>query len=115
MVGEPSPSGTWSTVHRMCVFETSPDPVGSTANPGPPPLLYVNSKDSAHPLWFQAVMAGEEADAAKLGSPREYASVLDQIEFLIAMTGEQKHIAKQLNSLRRKLDATGAKTGKKPE
>jgi len=60
-------------------------------------------------------IAEKYRDAAQLGSPREYASVLDQIEFLIAMTGEQKHIAKQLNSLRRKLDATGAKTGKKPE
>lgn len=60
------------------------------------------------------LIAEKYRDAAKLGSPREYASVLDQIEFLIAMTGGQKQIAKHLNALRRKLDSTGGKTGKKP-
>jgi hypothetical protein len=48
-----------------------------------------------------------------LGSPREYASVLDQIDFLIVMAGAQKQVAKDLSALRRKLDAATAKKGKK--
>jgi tetratricopeptide (TPR) repeat protein len=59
-------------------------------------------------------IAEKYRDAARLGSPREFASVLDQIEFLTAMAGEQKPIAKQLNALRRRLDAAGGKTGRKP-
>jgi tetratricopeptide (TPR) repeat protein len=59
------------------------------------------------------LIAEKYRDAAQLGSPREYASVLDQIDFLTAMTGEQKQTARNLNSLRRKLDAAGAKAGKK--
>ncbi len=61
------------------------------------------------------LIADKYRDAALLGSPREFASVLDQIDFLIAMAGARKQIAKDLNSLRRKLDAAGAKKGKKPE
>lgn len=31
MIGEPMPDGTWSMRHLMCVFVTSPAPVGSMA------------------------------------------------------------------------------------
>ncbi len=60
-------------------------------------------------------IAEKYRDAALLGSPREYASVLDQIDFLIAMAGARKKTARNLNSLRRRLDAAGAEKGKKPE
>jgi len=60
------------------------------------------------------LIAEKYRDAALLGSPREYASVLDQLDFLIAMTGAQKPAAKDLNALRRKLDGAG-KRGKKSD
>jgi hypothetical protein len=59
------------------------------------------------------LIAEKYRDAAMLGSPREYASVLDQIDFLIVMAGAQKQVAKDLSALRRKLDAATAKKGKK--
>jgi len=60
------------------------------------------------------LIAEKYRDAAMLGSPREFASVLDQIDFLIVMAGAQKQIAKDLSALRRKLDgATGKKAKKK--
>jgi hypothetical protein len=59
------------------------------------------------------LIAEKYRDAAMLGSPREYASVLDQIDFLIVMAGAQKQVAKDLSALRRKLDAASGKKGKK--
>jgi tetratricopeptide (TPR) repeat protein len=50
------------------------------------------------------LIAEKYSDAAKLGSPREFASVRDQIDFLIVMAGAQKQVTKDLSALRRKLD-----------
>jgi tetratricopeptide (TPR) repeat protein len=61
------------------------------------------------------LIAEKYRDAAMLGSPREYASVLDQIDFLIVMAGTQKQVAKDLSTLRRKLDGATGKKGKKKD
>jgi tetratricopeptide (TPR) repeat protein len=61
------------------------------------------------------LLAGKYRDAAKLGSPREYASVLDQTDFLTAMAGTHKPLAKGLSSLRRKLDPAAGKMEKKAD
>jgi len=58
------------------------------------------------------LIAEKYRDASHLASPREYASVLDQIDFLIAMAGSRKQVAKALTSLRRKLGADGARKEK---
>jgi tetratricopeptide (TPR) repeat protein len=52
-------------------------------------------------------IAEKYRDAALLASPREYASVLDQIDFLIVMAAARKQTAKALVSLRHKLDPAG--------
>jgi tetratricopeptide (TPR) repeat protein/pimeloyl-ACP methyl ester carboxylesterase len=55
------------------------------------------------------LLAEKYRDAALLGSEREFASVLDQIDFLTAMAGSRKQVAKTLRSLRRRLDAAAAR------
>jgi tetratricopeptide (TPR) repeat protein len=55
-----------------------------------------------------SLLAAKYRDAALLGSQREYASVLDQIDFLTAMAGSRKQVAKTLRALRRRLDAAAA-------
>jgi len=54
------------------------------------------------------LVAEKYRDAALLGSRREYSSVLDQIDFLAAMAGSRKQVAKALATLRRKLEAAAA-------
>jgi len=62
----------------------------------------------------QIKLIGEEyRDPAMLGSPRRYASVLDQIDVLIAMAGGHRPVAKDLSALRRKHDEPAGKKGKK--
>ena len=61
------------------------------------------------------LVADKYRDAALLGSQREYASVLDQIDFLASMAGSRKQVGKALASLRRKLEVGGARKEKSPE
>jgi hypothetical protein len=48
-------------------------------------------------------LAAKYLDARKLASPREFESVLDQLEFLIRMAASERSPAKALTSLHRKL------------
>ena len=47
-----------------------------------------------------------------LGSPRRYASVRDQIDFMIVMAGAHWPVTKDLSALRRKLGEPAGKKGK---
>ncbi len=70
----------------LVVFTVPMMAVSAHANAAPPPLLYVNSKDSAHPLLFQALMPGEEADGAKLAPTASIPAGTTEASVYVAFT-----------------------------